>query len=191
MISITTVQCETDILAIIALQQANLKQNVPIEVQASDGFVTVEHRHNVLQRMNQIMPRIIAKDATSKIIGYALSMPSEFGTAVPELHSLFSIINSLEYKEKPLKDYAYYVMGQSCVAIGFRGQKILTRMLNKHREIYSDRFRLIITSISDKNPRSLHAHISGGFASINSFYDEMTNEIWHILVWDWRKDISS
>ncbi|CAF4653643.1 unnamed protein product [Rotaria sp. Silwood1] len=66
MISITTAQSETDIQEILALQQANLKQNIPIEMQASEGFVTVHHRYDVLQRMNAKMPSIIAKDANAK-----------------------------------------------------------------------------------------------------------------------------
>ncbi|CAF3538194.1 unnamed protein product [Rotaria sp. Silwood1] len=191
MISITTAQSETDIQEILALQQANLKQNIPIEMQASEGFVTVHHRYDVLQRMNAKMPSIIAKDANAKVIGYTLSMLPEFAEEVPELHSLFSMINTLKYEDKPLRDYAYYVMGQSCVAVGFRGQKILARMLHKHREIYSDRYRLLIASISSKNPRSLRAHTSVGFISIHTFHDDMSDEMWHITVWDWHKDTSS
>lgn len=113
MISIITDQCERDVLEILALQQANLKRNISIQMQASDGFVTVEHRPDVLQKMNLAMASIIAKDTTSKLIGYVLSMLPEFAAEVPELHSLFSTINTLNYKNKPLKEYTYYVMGQS------------------------------------------------------------------------------
>ena len=191
MISIGTVQNEADVRAILALQQVNLQRNIPVEMQTSDGFVTVEHQHDTLQRMNRTMPSVIAEDSSGKLIGYTLSMLPEFAVEVPALHSLFSTINTLTYKDKPMQEYTYYLMGQACVASGFRGQKVLSSMLHKHRELYSDRYELIITSISSKNPRSIRAHISVGFTTIHSFYDAMSDEIWYILVWDWRTAMSS
>ena len=104
---------------------------------------------------------------------------------------LFVTGNDLKYKEKPMQGYTYYVMGQACVAAGFRGQKILSRMLDKHRELYSDRYELIVTSISSKNPRSLRAHISAGFTTLHLFYDPMSGSSWYFLLWDWRVDRSS
>jgi hypothetical protein len=191
MISISIAQSEADVRAILALQQVNLQRNVPAEIRTSDGFVTVEHQPDTLQRMNRTMPSVIAQDASGQLIGYTLSMLPEFAVEVPELHSLFSTINTLAYKDKPMQDFTYYMMGQACVASGFRGQKLLSRMLHKHRELYSDRYELIITSISNKNPRSIRAHTSVGFTAIHSFYDAMSDEIWYILLWDWRLDMTS
>lgn len=188
MISITTAEDEADLRAIMALQYINLKQNTPMDARVSDGFVTVQHRYDVLQRMNMTMPSIIAKYDTFQLIGYALAMLPEFALDVPELRSLFSMIKILKYDGKPLETYSYYVIGQSCVAAGFRGRKVLARMLEKHREMYSDRYQLLITSISEENPRSLRAHISAGFIKFCSFCDEKTKEIWHILIWDWCKE---
>lgn len=177
--------------AILALQQVNLQRNIPVEMQTSDGFLTVQHQHDTLQRMNQTMPSIIAEDSSGQLIGYTLSMLPEFAVEVPALDSMFSTINTLTYKDKPMQGYTFYMMGQACVASGFRGQKVLSRMLHKHRELYSDRYELIITSISSKNPRSIRAHTSVGFTTIHSFYDAMSDEIWYFLVWDWRTALSS
>ena len=60
--TITTVQSQADVNGILTLQQANLRKNVPAEVQADQGFVTVEHDPAVLTRMNQAAPSVIAKD---------------------------------------------------------------------------------------------------------------------------------
>ncbi len=121
MLTITTVQSETDVQGILTLQQANLRKNVPVAVQVDRGFVTVEHDPAVLMRMNQAAPSVIAKDGDT-VVGYALTMLPEFGAHIRELLPLFKLINSLNYKGKSLTEYPYYVMGQVCVADGYRGQ---------------------------------------------------------------------
>jgi len=184
--TITTVQSEADVQGILDLQQANLRKNVPVEVQLAQGFVTVEHDPAVLLRMNQAAPSIIAKDG-DKVVGYALTMLPEFGKDVPELLPLFSLIDSLSYAGKPLSSYAYYVMGQVCVADGYRGQQIFDRMFKHHREVYGDRFRLLITDISANNTRSLKAHARVGFESVHEFHDSTIGETWVVVLWDWQK----
>lgn len=183
--TITTVQSEADVQGILALQQANLRKNVPVDVQLAQGFVTVEHDPAVLMRMNQAAPSIIAKDG-EKVVGYALTMLPEFDADVPELLPLFSLINSLSYADKPLSSHAYYVMGQVCIADGYRGQHIFDRMFRHHQEVYSDRFRLLITDISANNTRSLRAHARVGFQELHSFHDSTIGETWVVVLWDWQ-----
>ena len=105
MISITTIQSEADVRATLALQQENLRRNVPADEQISDGFVTVEHQFDVLQRMNNAAETIIAKNSDGELVGYALTMLTEFGSFIPELVPLFSCLKTLEYNGKPLQDY--------------------------------------------------------------------------------------
>ncbi|AUD04761.1 GNAT family N-acetyltransferase [Spirosoma pollinicola] len=183
---ITTVQSEADVQGILALQQDNLRKNVPLDVQLDQGFVTVEHDPAVLSRMNLAAPSVIAKDG-DRVVGYALTMLPEFGTDIPELLPLFALIDSLSYSGKPLSTYAYYVMGQVCVAEGYRGQKVFDRMYQHHREVYSDRFQLLITDISANNTRSLRAHARVGFEPIHEFHDSVIGETWVVVLWDWQK----
>ena len=190
-VSITTAQCDDDIRAILALQQTNLMRNTSTEMQNSDGFVTIQYEYDALRKINSTMPSVIAKDASGNLIGYTLAIPPEFVATLPALGSLFTLIESLQYEGKPIQDHAYYVMGQSCVAFGFRGQQVLARMLHKHRELYKDRSRLLITSISQKNPRSLRAHLSAGFERFKSFHDPLLDDTWYMIMWDWHKQPSS
>lgn len=186
MLTITTVQSETDVQGILALQQANLRKNVPVAVQVDQGFVTVEHDPTVLLRMNQAAPSIVAKDGDT-VVGYALTMLSEFGVDVPELLPLFNLIDLLTYKGKPVQQYAWYVMGQVCVAADYRGQQVFDRMFQHHHEVYGDRFQLLITDISANNMRSLRAHSRVGFETLHEFHDPAIGETWVIVVWDWQK----
>ncbi|WP_420146765.1 GNAT family N-acetyltransferase [Spirosoma sp.] len=182
---ITTVQSEADVQGILTLQQANLRKNVPPSVQLDQGFVTVEHDPNVLLRMNQAAPSIIAKDGDT-VVGYALTMLPEFGSDVPELLPLFNLIDTLTYQEKSIQTYQWYVMGQICVAEGYRGQQLFDRMYQHHREVYGNRYQLLITDISANNMRSLRAHARVGFGSIHEFYDPAIGETWVIVAWNWR-----
>ncbi|GAB2559535.1 GNAT family N-acetyltransferase [Spirosoma areae] len=186
MISITTVQSQADVQGILALQQANLRKHVPAEVQADQGFVTVEHDPAVLTRMNQAAPGVIAKDGDT-VVGYALTMLPEFGADVPELLPLFELLNTLPYKGKPVSDYQWYVMGQVCVAEGYRGQRVFDQMFQHHRDVYGDRFQLLITDISANNIRSLRAHARVGFETLHEFHDPTLGETWVIVVWDWKQ----
>ena len=188
MLTITTVQSEADVVGILALQQANLRKNVPVSVQAEQGFVTVEHDPQVLSRMNRAAPSIIAKDGDT-VVGYALTMLPEFGADVPELLPLFSLISSLTYLGKPIRDYQWYVMGQVCVAEGYRGQQVFDRMFQHHYEVYRNRFQLLITDISANNTRSLRAHNRVGFEPIHEFHDPAIGETWVVVLWDWKNKV--
>lgn len=186
MIAITTVQSEADILGVLALQQANLRKNVLPDVQASQGFVTVEHNPAVLTRMNQAAPSIIAKDDDT-VVGYALTMLLEFGADVPELRPLFNLLDTLRYKGQPIADYNWYLMGQVCIAEGYRGQQLFDQMYAHHHEVYNSHYELLITDISANNPRSLHAHARVGFQPIHKFHDAILGETWVVVVWDWSR----
>ncbi|GAB4032316.1 GNAT family N-acetyltransferase [Spirosoma jeollabukense] len=186
MLTVTTVQSDADVRGILTLQQANLRKNVSIDVQVDQGFVTVEHDPNVLARMNKTAPSIIAKDGAT-VVGYALTMLPEFGTDVPELLPLFELIETLFYKNQPLSQYDWYVMGQVCVAEGYRGQRVFDRMFQHHHDVYGDRYQLLITDISANNTRSLRAHARVGFESIHEFHDPAIGETWVVVVWDWGK----
>ncbi|CAF1448429.1 unnamed protein product [Adineta steineri] len=187
MISIDIVQSEEDILGIVALLQINLRRNLSLDKQSSNGFVSIEYEPKFLQKINQLAPSIIAKDSTSKVVGYSLVILPQIAVELPELNKIILLINKLEYKNIPLQNYTYYIMGQVCIASDYRGQKIFDRMLHKHRELYADRYQLLITDISDKNIPSFRAHARVGFETIYSYNDPISNETWHIVLWDWRK----
>ncbi|OIN58721.1 GNAT family N-acetyltransferase [Arsenicibacter rosenii] len=181
---ITLARTEADLQGILTLQQKNLTKNLPADIQSQQGFVTVEHDPDVLRKMNEAAPHVIAKDGDT-VVGYAITMLSQFGESVPELVPLFARLDSLEYNGRSLGSQRYYVMGQICVGEGYRGQGIFDKLYQFHRETYSDRFDVFVTDISERNTRSQRAHERVGFRPISRFYDENLNETWIIVVWDW------
>lgn len=180
-ISIELAQTVQDLEQILSLQAENHKSVVSKEGLAN-GFVTVKHNLPLLSSMNASARQVIAK-ADGKVVGYALVMLEEFKEKIPVLKPMFEMFKSLKFNQRPLPEFRYYVMGQICVADGFRGLSIVDRMYAKHKEIYSKAFDVCLTEVSTSNPRSMRAHERVGFKTIHTFSDA-TDE-WNILLWDW------
>ncbi|MFN3490148.1 MAG: GNAT family N-acetyltransferase [Emticicia sp.] len=183
---ITTVKSDDDMNGILALQQKNLKKHLTPEQIQSQGFLTVEHQFSVLKAMNDAQPSIIVKDGET-VVAYCLAMLPQFRNDVPELKSLFDSIDEIDYGGQTLKDFNYVVMGQVCVGEGYRSMGFFDGMYQKLREELSTKFEMCVTDISTNNARSLKAHTRVGFIPVKDFEDENLNEIWRVVVWDWRE----
>lgn len=184
---ITLVESDADVQGIIDLQQANLKRNLTPEAIESQGFVTLEHSFEVMKIMNAASPSIIAKDG-DKVVGYAIVMLPEFEQDVPALAGLFETIDQTTYKNQPLSDLNYVIVGQLCVGLGYRSIGLVSQMYAYYKEVLSADFDLCLTDISAKNPRSRKAHERAGFEVVTSFFDKSAQETWELIVWDWRED---
>jgi hypothetical protein len=187
---ITTVQSDEDIRGILAVQQKNLKQNLTSEQMQSQGFVTVEHSFSVLKAMNDAQPSIIVKDGET-VVAYCLTMLPQFRNDVPILKTLFDAIDEIDYEGLKLKDYQYVVMGQVCVGEGYRSIGFFDGMYQKFREELSGKFQICVTDISTNNHRSMKAHARVGFIPVKDFHDAALNEVWRVVVWDWKSLTSS
>jgi L-amino acid N-acyltransferase YncA len=97
---------------------------------------------------------------------------------------MFEKFESLQWKNKSLNDYTYYVMGQICVDKQYRGQGLFDALYQKHKEVYSKQFDLIVTEIATRNHRSINAHKRVGFETIDTFTDD-TDE-WNVVAWDFK-----
>jgi ribosomal protein S18 acetylase RimI-like enzyme len=179
----TTITTDKEIQQLLDLQQRNLTKNISEDVADNQGFVTVVHDFELLSRMNQSMPQIIAKDG-DEVIAYALVMPESFRFDIPVLTAMFDLMDGLEYKGKLMKNTKYYAMGQICVAEGYRGQGIFDGLYAKHKENLSDRFELCVTEIANRNTRSSAAHRRVGFEIIHEYFDVNYPELWEVVAWD-------
>jgi ribosomal protein S18 acetylase RimI-like enzyme len=174
---------ENELKAILALQQLNLKENIPAEEKEDEGFLTLSHSLNVLKLMHVQMPSIIAKD-NDQLAGYALVMTADCRNLVPDLESMFTVFDTLNYLDRPLSEWRYYVMGQICVARKYRGQGVFDGLYNKHKELMQNNYDLLITEISRSNQRSLKAHERVGFKTIHTHKDELDD--WLVVAWDFK-----
>jgi len=164
---------------LLQLQAANLRDHVSPEQAAREGFVTVAHTLDVLERMHALAPSVIAKDG-ERLAGYALVMPVETRTFVPILEPMFQLLEKLSWRGRPLRDSPYYVMGQVCVAEEYRGQGVFDALYREHRASYGARFDCTVTEVATRNTRSMRAHTRVGFERIETYRDA-TDE-WAVIV---------
>ncbi|MEO5681786.1 MAG: GNAT family N-acetyltransferase [Chitinophagaceae bacterium] len=180
----TRVTTNDELQQILDLQQHNLR-GVHSELKEKEqGFLTVTHSMQKLQQMHRMEPSIIVKDHDA-VAGYALVMPKECSTIIPELFTLFEGLDKLHYKGKALTAYRFYVMGQICVGAAYRGRGVFDMLYHKHRESLAEKYDFVITEIATRNTRSMRAHERVGFKILHIHRDELDE--WAVVLWDWNE----
>jgi GNAT superfamily N-acetyltransferase len=167
---------------VLELQQQYLRGQTNATEEKEQGFLTVAHTLDLLQKMDALEHSIIVKDENA-LAGYALAMPKECRAIIPVLVPMFENFDDLLYLGKPVNNYSFYVMGQICVAKRYRGQGVFDMLYQKHRENFKNKYDFVITEISTRNLRSLRAHERIGFKTL-CIYTDATDE-WAVVIWDW------
>jgi hypothetical protein len=183
MLSATIVSTKDEIAAIHHLNQLNLKQNLSVNEQHQEGFVTWLYSLELLEQIHELSPSVIVKDGQT-LAGYALTTPIEARDFHPDLNDMFENLKQVTYNGHPLFSYSFYCMGQICIAKEYRVKGVVNLLYNKHKELYSNDYDFILTEISTKNYRSLIAHKKVGFKSIYNHTDATDN--WDVVLWDWK-----
>lgn len=177
------VEHKEELQQILNLQVKNHFSHISEDQKKKKGFVTVLHSLELLEKMTQSSPQIIAVDKQN-VIAYALVMLKEFKSSIPILIPLFQKLETIFFKDKILSNYRYYIMGQICVDESYRGRGLVSKLYQKHKEVLMNKFDLCITEVSSDNIPSMKAHLKMGFINIYNY--NTNNEEWNILVWDWN-----
>lgn len=183
MLHATIVTTQEDLDQIYRLNQQNLKENVSKQEKQEQGFVTWLYSPELLQSMHNLAPSIIVKH-NNTVVAYALVTLKEAAPFHKDLENLFRSLKQLQYKNQDLFSYSFYCIEQVCVHKDFRGKGVFNMLFNKHKELYSKDYDLLVTEISTSNPRSQRAHEKVGFKTIYTHTDELDE--WNVVVWDWR-----
>jgi predicted N-acetyltransferase YhbS len=168
------VETERDLLGILALQRVS-------RAETEDGFVTVVHTLDILQKMHAFAPSIVARDESGAVVAYALVMTHDARPLLPILEPMFALLEQLPANAVPPR---WYVMGQIAVAPAHRGTGVFDALYAEHRANYRARFDAVITEVATRNRRSMRAHQRVGFQTLR-IYRDATDE-WAVIAWDWR-----
>jgi GNAT superfamily N-acetyltransferase len=183
MIIYTTSKTTNELEQILELQKQNLATGLTAEQIASQGFVTVSHSFQDLLTMNAIEEHVIGKD-NERVIAYLLAMTARSRFDIPILLPMFEMFEQIEYQNKKVADWRYMVVGQVCVAEGYRGKGILDACYAAYKDNFKDRYDFAITEINTRNQRSINAHKRIGFETIYE-YVAPDGEGWNIVLWRW------
>lgn len=173
MIFYTKASTNLELKQILKLQEQNLPRNLSKEEKLQQGFLTVQHSIDILQRMQEKCPHTIAK-SNDKVIGYALSMTKDFASDIAVLKPMFMEI------EKSVYNTNYITMGQICIDKEYRGLGVFKGLYQFMKtEICASKYSSIITEIDIKNSRSLRAHQSAGFTLLKDYKSDGKN--WRLV----------
>ena len=111
-------------------------------------------------------------------------MTSKSKADIPVLIPMFENFEKIRLRGKLLSGYHYIVVGQVCVAKGYRGQGILDNCYAEYKKRFKRKYDFAITEIATKNLRSVNAHKRIGFSEIYR-YNVPGNEEWSIVIWEW------
>lgn len=175
MISYQRAQIATELKQILSLQRQNLKEHISEEEIKNEGFVTVHHNLDLLRRMNEACPHIIAKDE-DKVVGYALCMHPKFGDEIDVLKPMFT---ELDKHRNTLGIDSFVVMGQVCIDKAYRRQGIFRKLYETMKKEVIPPFDVIITEVNATNIRSKKAHEGIGFKRITTH--EAEGQIWELI----------
>ncbi|WP_316805895.1 GNAT family N-acetyltransferase [Pedobacter agri] len=184
MIKILTSTSTEDLEGIITLQQKNLKAGLFPEEIKEQGFVTVSHTLDDLQKMHQHVPNIIIKDGV-QVIAYVLGMTEQSKNDIPRLVEMYESFDHIQFKGKSVAEYQYIVVGQVCVDKAYRGQGLFDQAYEAYRKYFEQEYEFAITEIATINLRSMKAHERLGFKTIHTYTDGSATA-WNVVVWDWR-----
>src|SRR5262249_9241606 len=99
---------------------------------------------------------------------------------------LFTHLDALSWHGRALRDNPrWFCMGQVCVAKSHRGTGVFDGMYQALREHCREDFDFTVTSISERNQRSLQAHARVGFKEFGVMGDDgVSGEAWRLVAWD-------
>lgn len=160
-----------DLLAILDLQKRSLPGVQPKHLEEQDGFVTVEHDIDLLQKIHGGLGHTVAT-CEGKVIGYALTMLPIYFNDIEVLGPMFEEIDKLSVEGGPLNESTFLVMGQVCIDSDFRGKGAFRQMYGFMKTQFAGQFDFIITEIDVRNTRSLSAHLAIGFNTIHEYQSD-------------------
>jgi hypothetical protein len=166
-----------DYKGILNLQQANLLVNLSAQ-QAEDGFLSIEMSEEQFDEMNRDLGVMVAESG-NKVVGYLCGTSFGYSAQFPILQTMMAKLGELTIEGNRLTEENTFIYGPVCIAKLARGTGILNGLFQALKESAVSRYSFCILFISDKNTRSLNAHLKIGMNRLGVF--DFNNSLFHIL----------
>ena len=171
-------QHDDELIQILAIQKRALKQNVSVEEQKTEGYITVPHTFDVLKKMNDACPHCLAI-YEGRVVAYALVMLEHFRYEMKILEPMF------ETADRLLPQKNYLTMGQICIDKPHRGKGIFKSIYAFYKAELAQDYDCLFTEVASSNTRSLQAHMAVGFEVLDTQITDGTS--WEMVNWEWNK----
>lgn len=178
MITYKRAASDSELQQVLSIQKRALKGVVSSEEEQDQGYVTVPHTFEILKKMNEACPHMLAMDG-DHVVGYALTMLECFRYDMDILTPMFDTADVL-FPEKN-----YLAMGQICIDKPYRGKGIFRGLYTYYKDELSEEFECLFTEVATSNTRSLQAHLAVGFKVLDTQVTHGTS--WEMISWEWNK----
>lgn len=160
--------CSTDWNAILALQEANLFDNLGEEERAQ-GFLSVRFQQDEFSAMNAGGAVVVAEQAEG-IAGYACASTQEFNAGVPVIAAMMAAFSRVSFLSRPLQSPRTVIYGPVCVDRRHRGKGVFRALIDTLKQELRGRYDTAAAFIAKSNSRSLAAHVDGlGMTIVGDF----------------------
>lgn len=171
-----------EISKIISLQNFTHFSNVSDNQKEKEGFVSVRTNIDQLNKLNKRVGVLVAVSG-NKVIGYEMPLDLDIAREIILLDPFIERFLKIDYKGKKIKNYKWIIEGQINIQKEYKGMGIAEKLHKEFIKILKPKYELIVTEISDQNPRSLYVHTKKlGFKIIQTYSSNGRN--WHILIQD-------
>jgi hypothetical protein len=159
---------EGDIPALLALQEANLFDNLD-ESQRQRGFLSARFTAGHLDVMAREVAVMVAEH-DGVVAGYLCASRPAFNEQFRVLAAMLAGLPALSFLGRPLRTQRCFVYGPACVALGWRGKGVLRGLYDSLRERLAGEYDFGVLFIAKGNAASLSAHADGlGMAIVGEF----------------------
>jgi hypothetical protein len=156
-----------DFEQMVELQNRNLI-SVLEPLEAQDGFLATAFTVEQFKEIDRGLCVFVAVDKDT-VCGYLCASTPEFNQDFPILSLMLECCSTLLYHGKPLTDYRYFIASPVCIERAYRGKMVFAHLADKILNCIPKDYELIVTLISEKNTRSLHATEKMGLKIIDRF----------------------
>src|SRR5215813_5881596 len=159
---------EADYSALLALQEANLSENLTPE-ERSEGFLSVRFTREQFAAMDANVAVVVGQ-CDEMLAGYLCASSVEFNRRFALLAAMIESYPRLTLWEQPLVEFTSFVCGPVCVDRRFRGRGVLRGLYRALMREASGQFEIGVGFVAQENARSLAAHVEGlGMHEVGSF----------------------
>ena len=111
----------------------------------------------------------------------------EHAIQIPLLDPFVKRFTELDYEGQKIREYQWVIEGQINIEKEYKRKGIAEVLHKNFVNILQGKYDLIITEISDQNPRSLNVHTKKlGLSVVDEYQAEGRN--WYVLLQDIRTD---
>jgi hypothetical protein len=157
-----------DIEGILRLQHENLLSLLP-EEERPQGFLSIEFTREQIRTVNDDLGIFVAVQGKT-VMGYLMAESVEFAVQSPLIAFMLKRLKDVCLEARPISSFSLFIYGPVCIDKEARGQGVLEGLFRVMRESLKNNYEVAIAFVSNRNPRSLHAHTAKlGMSVVDEF----------------------